>query len=215
MKSAESNKDLRNDYRITLKGSIALSIIIAVIFFKLDISSTGELDVRPLDRVELEIDVVQITRVIETPPAPMPPRPPAQVPDDQLIDDEFISFDEFLNTDNLPAPPPSEPDDDLNDEPFFAVEFMPEMQGGQAALYQHLEYPANERRAGIEGTVWLQFVVDVNGNVTNPEVLRSSGYSGLDSAALDAIRKVSFSPGIQQGRAVPVQMTQPVRFVLR
>ncbi|MCH8558346.1 MAG: energy transducer TonB [Balneolia bacterium] len=214
MKAIKPNKDLRNDYRITLKGSIALSIVLAVIFFKLDFGSVTELETTQLERDEIVIDDVIIITVVETPPAPQPPRPPAIVPDDHTLDDEVIFYDIF-DTERLPAPPPAEPVEDDYDEPFYAVEVMPEMIGGQAALYQNLEYPAIERRAQIEGTVVLQFVVDVNGNVTNPEVVRSSGYSGLDNAALKALRSVTFTPGIQQGRAVPVQMTQPVRFMLR
>lgn len=214
MKTLQSNKELKNDYKITLKGSIALSILLAVFFFKLDIGSLTELETTQLERDEIVIDDVVITTIAETPPPPQPPRPPAIVPDDQIIDDDVI-FDVIFDTNRLPSPPKADPTEDDFDEPFLAVEFMPEMIGGQAALYENLEYPAIERRAQIEGTVVLRFVVDVDGKVMYPQVVRSSGYSGLDNAALEALKSVRFTPGIQQGRAVPVQMTQLVRFMLR
>jgi len=91
---------------------------------------------------------------------------------------------------------------------------MPEIVGGQAALYTVLQYPDMERRAGIEGRVIVQFVVDEEGNVQNLQVVRSGGSAGLDDAALTAIRQMSFTPGMQRGRPVRVQMTQPVVFRL-
>lgn len=111
-----------------------------------------------------------------------------------------------------PPPPPPIAEREAGDV-FVVVEQMPEMIGGQRALFDALEYPELARRAGIEGRVILQFIVDVEGNVINPTVVRGAG-AGLDQAALDAISQMRFNPGMQRGRAVPVQMTQPIIFRL-
>jgi protein TonB len=132
------------------------------------------------------------------------------------VDDDFPDLDAFLDMDTgFDAPPPPPPIEDDEPEIFVVVENMPEMIGGQQALYSVLRYPDIARRAGIEGRVIIQFVVDEQGNVQNPIVVRSAGGGGLDEAAIEAIKRVRFTPGMQRGRPVKVQMTQPVIFRLQ
>ncbi|MCH8569527.1 MAG: energy transducer TonB [Balneolales bacterium] len=90
---------------------------------------------------------------------------------------------------------------------------MPEMIGGQRALYRNLVYPNIARRSGIEGRVILQFIVDENGRPQDINILRDPG-GGLGDAAVNALRQVRFTPGMQRGKAVRVQLTQPVVFRL-
>ncbi|MCA1801550.1 MAG: M56 family metallopeptidase [Rhodothermaceae bacterium] len=97
---------------------------------------------------------------------------------------------------------------------FAAVEQMPEMIGGQMAFYDALSYPETARRAGIQGRVIIQFVVDEGGSVINPRVLRGIG-GGADEAAVEAITQMKFTPGTQLGQPVKVRMTQPVVFRLQ
>jgi TonB family protein len=97
---------------------------------------------------------------------------------------------------------------------FAAVEQMPEMIGGQMAFYDALRYPETARRAGIQGRVIIQFVVDEDGSVINPRVLRGIG-GGADEAAVEAITQMKFTPGTQLGQPVKVRMTQPVVFRLQ
>ncbi|MFW6347538.1 MAG: TonB family protein, partial [Cyclonatronaceae bacterium] len=100
------------------------------------------------------------------------------------------------------------------DEILTVVEEMPQMRGGQAALYEALEYPRRARIYNIEGRVIIQFVVDQQGNVSNIEVVRSVD-DDLDEAAIEAMRNMTFSPGMQGGRPVRVRMVQPVIFRLQ
>jgi len=90
---------------------------------------------------------------------------------------------------------------------------MPELIGGLASLYAVIEYPDLALRAGIEGTVVVQFVIETDGVPTNVEIMRSGG-SILDVAALDAIGKLHFKPGMQRGKPVRVRYAMPVRFKL-
>lgn len=102
-----------------------------------------------------------------------------------------------------------------NDPDVFAVvEQMPQMIGGPMAFYEALRYPEMARRAGIEGRVVIQFVVDADGSVSNPRVMRGIG-GGTDEAAIEAIMQMKFTPGMQRGQPVKVRMTQPVVFRLQ
>ena len=91
---------------------------------------------------------------------------------------------------------------------------MPRMIGGMEAYYNQLRYPDMARRAGIEGRVILQFVVDKEGKPIDAVVVRGIG-AGADEAALEALSKVRFTPGKQRGHSVNVQMQLPVEFSLR
>lgn len=105
------------------------------------------------------------------------------------------------------------------DEPFISVDQMPEFTGGEKALFaflsNNINYPARARQAGAEGLVVVTFVVAANGNIQNVEVLKGLG-CGTDEEALRVIRKMPlWSPGRQNGRAVPVRYTLPIRFSLQ
>ena len=99
-----------------------------------------------------------------------------------------------------------------SDEVYTTVEEQPEC-GGVRALAEHIQYPELAREAGIEGRVFVQFIVDEEGNVTDPTVNRSV-HESLDATALAAVKKLDCEPGRQQGEPVNVEMTLPVTFAL-
>ncbi len=107
-----------------------------------------------------------------------------------------------------PGKQPSE-----SDEVYTVVEEMPELIGGFSRLTECLRYPEEAKAAGVEGRVIIRFIVDENGNVANPEVIRSVEAS-LDEKALHCVRQLKFKPGQQRGRPVPVRMVLPVVFRL-
>jgi len=100
-------------------------------------------------------------------------------------------------------------------EIFTEAEQMPQMIGGQEALFSVLTYPQEAREAGHEGRVIIQFVVNKEGNVIDPVVVRSSEHPALDNAAIEAIHQMQFEPGMQDNQPVNVQMVQPVVFRLQ
>jgi protein TonB len=97
---------------------------------------------------------------------------------------------------------------------YSVVDQMPEIKGGLSALYKKIDYPKEARKEGISGRVYLQVVVDKNGNVKNPKVLRDIG-GGCGEAALDAITEVKFKPGKLKGKAVNVKYSLPVTFRIK
>ena len=118
-----------------------------------------------------------------------------------------------------PSPPQAilapEVDGDETPEFFVSVEQMPTMIGGIEALFNVLKYPQEAKEAGHQGRAIIQFIVDEEGNVLDPTVVRSSDHLALDNAAIEAIKQVQFEPGMQDGQPVKVQMVQPVVFRLQ
>ena len=90
---------------------------------------------------------------------------------------------------------------------------MPELIGGLASIQKLIQYPEIARKAGVEGRVIVQFVVDENGSVQDPQVVRGIG-AGCDEEAVRAVRQAKFNPGMQRGKPVKVKMSLPITFRL-
>ena len=98
------------------------------------------------------------------------------------------------------------------------VEQKPEFPDGEAALFKYLssniKYPAIARENGVEGTVYVGFVVNTDGSITDVTVKRGVG-AGCSEEAVRVIQGMpKWKPGRQQGRAVRVAYTVPVKFKL-
>ncbi|MDX1546469.1 MAG: TonB family protein [Rhodothermales bacterium] len=111
------------------------------------------------------------------------------------------------------AKPSARQDASAPPEVFVVVEEMPKLEGGLEAIQQALRYPALAKQAGIEGRVIVQFVVDEDGGVVDPVVVRGIG-GGADEEALRVVREARFTPGRQRGEAVKVKMSLPITFKL-
>lgn len=101
---------------------------------------------------------------------------------------------------------------------FDVVEKMPQPQGGMdgwnAYLEENLQYPERAKEASIEGTVYVVFTVDKEGNLAKPEILRGIG-AGADEEALRLVNEApKWIPGSQRGQTVHVKMRIPIRFKL-
>ncbi|MEX1212447.1 MAG: M56 family metallopeptidase [Balneolaceae bacterium] len=96
---------------------------------------------------------------------------------------------------------------------FTVVESMPELIGGLGDLQAKVVYPEQAREAGVEGRVYVQFVVNETGDVESPRVIRGIG-SGADEEALRVVREAKFEPGKQRGEPVNVQYSLPIVFEL-
>ena len=106
-----------------------------------------------------------------------------------------------------PAPP------DTTDEVYEVAEVQPELIGGLAGLQRNVTYPESARAEDVEGQVVVQFVVDEQGGVVDPVVLRSPD-DRLSEAAISAVRQARFRPGQQRGEAVRVRFAVPITFRL-
>lgn len=99
------------------------------------------------------------------------------------------------------------------DDVFVVVEKMPQLIGGLASIQSKVNYPEMAKRAGIEGRVTVQFIVNENGDVEDPKIIRGVG-GGADEEALRVIKEAKFTAGVQRGRIVRVQYTLPIIFKL-
>lgn len=113
-----------------------------------------------------------------------------------------------LNTTSIPQ----------EDEVFTVVEKMPEYPGGNEErvkfLVKNIKYPEEARKKGISGTVYISFIVEKDGEITNAKVMRGVDEL-LDNEALRVVKMMpAWKPGIQRGEAVRVQFTLPIQFNL-
>ena len=101
---------------------------------------------------------------------------------------------------------------------FDVVEHMPEFPGGTAEMMKYLSmnirYPEAARKAGTQGRVLVNFVVEADGTISNANVLRSVSEE-LDAEAIRVIQNMpKWKPGMQNGQAVRVKYTIPISFRL-
>ena len=99
------------------------------------------------------------------------------------------------------------------------MENDPEFPGGVEAMYkylaQNIKYPQLARENNITGKVYVEFVVEKDGSVSNVKVLRDIG-GGCGQEAVRVVKSMpKWSPGKQRGKAVRVQYRLPVNFNLR
>lgn len=167
--------------------------------------------------------------MLDIPPTEQPPPPPPkiqqpeiiEVPDEEEIEDEIevnldVEITEDAAIEELVFEEPVE--DEVADEVFTIVEQQPVYPGGMGAFYEFvqkkLKYPSQARRMGIEGKVFVQFVVDKQGNITEVTTVRGIG-AGCDQEAEKVIRaSPKWKAGKQRGKAVKVRMILPITFKL-
>ena len=102
---------------------------------------------------------------------------------------------------------------------FFIVEEMPDFPGGQLALRkfiaQAIKYPVIAQENGIQGKVFVNFVVEKDGSVTKATIARGVDPS-LDKEALRVVNSLpKWKPGRNKGEVVAVSYTLPINFVLQ
>lgn len=103
--------------------------------------------------------------------------------------------------------------------PMAIAEVMPSFPGGDRALRKYLakniHYPQAAKGKEVEGRVYIQFIVEEDGSLSNLKIMRGIGY-GCNEEALRVVKAMpSWKPGEQAGRKVPVIYTLPIRFSLQ
>ncbi len=206
--------NLRRRYPVLVEISLIASLALLIAAFRVQYNPDTEFIITEEQQIVVEMEEIEQTQQIEKPPPPPRPPVPIEVPNDEILEDDIIDIDAEIDFDEpivLPPPPPTaEPEPEI----FVVVENMPELIGGIAGLQKRVTYPEIAKKAGVEGTVFLQFIVDEEGNVVDPVVMRGIG-AGCDEAALEAIRTAKFKPGRQRGKPVKVKFSLPVRFRLK
>jgi len=176
---------------------------------------------------DLVQETVPVTRQQERKEPPPPPPPQSTeviniVENDVVIEDELVLEESEADQDtrvSIDAFASEEEEEEEEDQVFVVVEDMPSFQGKGLNAFanyvqRNLVYPLIAQENGIEGTVYLRFIVDKDGSVINVEVLRGVDPS-LDKAAIEAVKRApKWEPGKQRGKPVKVSCTMPISFTL-
>lgn len=209
---------------------IGLVAALGVVLLAFEWTSSGDIntDLANLQDVVMEEEMIPITQMEEIKPPPPPPEPVQVtdviniVEDDVDIDDNLDIFDsEFREDVAVKIVKFQEEEEEMEEEQVFVVvEDMPGFGGGDSNKFReyiakNLRYPEVAAENGIQGRVFVQFVVEPDGRVSNVKVVR-----GVDPALdKEAVRVVESSPpwkpGKQRGKPVRVSFTFPIIFVLQ
>ena len=209
--------DLRTRYPLFVQIGLVAALLVMIAAFRINFNPESGFEVVQVEQEIVQMEEIQQTKQVEKPPPPPKPPVPIEVPDDEVLEDEDLDLDVSLELDeeivNLPPPPAAEEEEE-EPEIFMIVEDMPELIGGLGSIQSKIKYPEIAKKAGVEGRVFVQFVVSTDGSVIDPVVVRGIG-AGCDEEAVRAVSQAKFKPGRQRGQAVPVKMSLPITFKLK
>lgn len=218
----KKNKEADVEKFTGLFFNIGLSISLGVVLFAFEFKTYQDHLIKVISAVPSEMEILpEIPITVHTPPPPPKDQPILKEVDDEviietnlenIIDIEIADIP-VIEDINIPIPKIEK-----SDEIFEIVETAPTPEGGMeqwnAYLRKNLKYPSQAKRMGIEGTVYISFVVNSDGSIQDVKLLRGIG-AGCDEEALRVVQNApKWNPGKQRGRAVRVQMSLPIRFKL-
>ena len=204
---------------------LIISLLIAWLAFEHKTYDTREIDPSLLNReVVMDEEMVEITKQEEQKPQPV--EVPKQTTQLEIVDDNVETEDININAEveqneiieEYVAPEVVE-EEVVEQEIFQIVEEMPAFPGGEAKLMEfvgkNIKYPQIARETGIQGRVFIGFVVEPDGSVSNVKLLRGIG-GGCDEEAMRVVKSMpKWKPGKQRGKAVRVSYQIPVFFKLQ
>jgi protein TonB len=221
-KTPKADLENKKGYFFEIGMIIALLVVFGAFSMKsYDKKTVNQLQVAMDDAPE---EIIPITEQKVKPPPPPPPKQVTQikiVEDDVEVEDDLdfdveaddaTEFEEYI--------PPEEEEEEVEEQQIFqVVENMPEFPGGRGALMKYLatniKYPPYAKEAGIQGRVFINFVVETDGSITAVKVLRGIG-GGCDEEAIRVVKSMpKWKPGMQRGKPVRVSFNLPVKFTLQ
>jgi len=223
----KKNEKVNMDKYRSIFLQIGLIATLVGVFFLFEWTSSDAAvdDLGELEMIDIEEEKIEITRQDVTPP---PPPPPPEQPSDilEIVDDDVDIQDELeLNLDfdedeemDIQIVEFEEVEEEVVEEVFLIVEDMPEFPGGEVALRKfiadNVEYPEIALENGIQGKVYVRFVVTSTGSVDQVQVARGVDPL-LDDEAVRVVKKLpKWTPGKQRGKNVSVWYTVPINFQL-
>ena len=168
--------------------------------------------------------------ILEVPPTEqLPPPPPKiqqpqiiEVPDEKKIEEDIdINMDTEVTEDTKVEEIKIQPQEEEKEDPdqiFLVVEETAAPIGGMPAFYEFigkkLKYPAQARRMGIEGKVFVEFVIERDGSITDVKAIKGIG-AGCDEEAVRVVQSApKWKAGKQRGKPVRQRMVLPIAFKL-
>jgi protein TonB len=210
--------DVKSRSVFVLSGLVLIiaSVLCMVEYKKIDLAGSS---------IESSLTALEDEEVVEinpnTPPPPPPPPPPPAPPeevevleeDDEREETNDIIIEQEIETTIVVDVEEEEP---VVEEIFDVVEENPEFKGGMAKLYEylgkHIQYPEMAKENGIQGKVFVQFVVWKDGTIKDVKVVKGV-HKTLDSEATRVVKSMpKWTPGKQRGKAVNARFTLPIKF---
>ena len=234
---------LRNNYPgNVLTGFVAGSITLLLLLYAPQVWDLLSKESRVLPPTESK--TIKYTELAPPPSIEKLPPPPTQVQEikkmvkylppkvtvEEVVEENVPTVEEIKQNDTGPSntkgsgnivadtPPVEEGTGSGAEEVFSIVEEMPEYTGGMEAMGKYLSknmrYPATARRMGVEGTVYVSFVVSKDGSISEVMVLKGI-HADCDQEAVRVISKMPpWKPGKQRGAPVSVKFVLPIKFKL-
>ena len=198
---------IKYKYPITIRLATLSSVLLLIFTFLIYPRYLGLYELEEVELHEILIENIPQTQQIERPPPPARPSVPVESEDEDIADDLTIEETDLDNFEawDAPPPPPEGP----------RVKFIPYDDPPQPLSRIAPVYPEIAQEAGIEGTVVVQVFIDKKGRVQDTLILKGIPNTGLDEAAISAIRKTRFRPAKQRERPVGVWISIPVNFRLK
>ena len=233
----EIKKSKKADLEKTRGTSMLIGYIVAlaVMFAAFEWTTRDYVETEPVVYAQMEEEIVPITQPIFT-AAPPPPADAPQVAeildivenDEEIVEEKIETSESTTEAISGPVAQVSGPVatgpvvvEEASDEGeiFQVVEQMPEFPGGMQALMAYLskniKYRSVAQDNGIQGRVLVSFVVNKDGSIVDPEVIKSVD-AALDKEAMRVIKAMpKWNPGKQRGKPVRVKYTVPVLFRLQ
>ena len=226
--------DLEKSRGVFLQFGIVVALLLCIFLIEYktydeSISNLGELD------VQMDDEIIPITQREVTPPPPPPPPPPEVI---EVVDDDVELEDELemqtTETDMMEEVEVIEMEEEVSDEvlSFAVVESVPIFPGCEDAkdneerktcfqqkvlifVSNNFEFPEMAKEMGIQGRVYVNFVIEKNGTITNVEIVRGVDPL-LDDEAVRVVKKLpKLIPAKQRGKPVRMSFTLPINAKLQ
>ena len=205
---------LENKKGMFFQIGLAVTLIAVLISFEWKSYDKSNYNLGDLNLDDMEEEIIPITRQEVKPPPPPPPPPEIiEIVEDEVEIENEVEIEE-TDTDEDEIVEMEEDDEEF----FMVVENMPEFPGGDLGLMKFIQknvrYPAIAKEYNITGKVYVSFIVDKQGSVTNVKIVRGVD-KNLDAEALRVVSLLpKYKPGKQRGKAVRVMFTIPINFTL-
>ena len=215
----EAKKDpkisLEKKRGLFLQVGLVVTLLVVLVAFEWKSYEKTDYSLGQLQMDDLEDEMVPITRQEEKPPPPPPPPPDIiEIVEDEVeIEKELEIEDTDTDQDEI-----IEIEEEDDDEIFMVVENMPAFPGGDLGLMKFIQktvkYPPIAKENDITGKVYVSYVVNKKGKVTNVKIVRGVD-KYLDAEAKRVVKLLPYNtPGMQRGKPVNVQYTIPINFTL-
>lgn len=217
--------DLQSNRPLFIQLGLIVALSIVLFAFELRHFSKPLPVILPGDAITLLDETIINTRREQPPPPPSPKIPLTRI---EIVDNDR-DIEEILppGFDIFPELRPWQPSLPRREvgnvdppQPVRIPEVFAEFRGGEEMMFRwladNLRYPQPELQAGIQGVVYVQFVVEADGSISQVSVVQGDFGGGLEKAAVEIVQRMPpWNPGKQRNRPVPTWFVLPIKFAIK